>query len=478
MLTAPCRACGLTLRSEDVQQSLCSRVWPFCGPFGARAHCFSNDYPAATNGRARHSPSCSKLHNTHPSAVRCLCAFVPKTVAPSSFSLGIAIHSFVFLQSHQSRPHPRDLSRPRPAALTQSWRIVPPLSNRSIDQPRYEWSHGLTHSVVRSSSHVSPLPCHPRTPGSVIRPITTRQPSGRTTEATVTLDMFNPLLSAGGAKPTVSQEQYAAAALTSPAIPATPDEGTGAAFPGAKRRADTSSNEACHSFFDASLPQPFPLPSASPQLPATPALDDQPHLDLSFAGTFLPTDVSLPSPTLARTAPNFRLPSFDVLGIAAPHPDRIPLHPTYSFSSLGAGPLSKPEDPLHALSPPLEFRRQAEKPAVPPVASPKATRKQVEHQVPTFTPPSEPGTFNWGSLVRVRTAGAGSPPSSEPGVSPNFTLTESATGPGQAPIVVPTYTAEISGALRMAFWIQNVKNILSEHHRQPLPSCLLTTCSY
>ncbi|KAF3035295.1 hypothetical protein E8E12_002350 [Didymella heteroderae] len=271
--------------------------------------------------------------------------------------------------------------------------------------------------------------------------------------------MSDPLLSSGGAKPMASQEQYAAAALTSPALLATPDEGTGAAFPGAKRHA--AINEECHSFLDASLTQPFPLPSASPQPLATPALDDQPHLDLSFAGTFLPTDVSLPSPTLARTAPNFRLPSFDVLGIAAPHPDRIPLHPAYSFSSLGAGPLSKPEDPLHALSPPLEFRRQADKPANPPVASPKATRKQVEHQVPTFTPPSEPGTFNWGSLVRVRTAGAGSPPSSEPGISPNLTLTESATEPGQAPIIVPTYAAEISEAVRMAFWIQNVKNTLT-----------------
>lgn len=266
-----------------------------------------------------------------------------------------------------------------------------------------------------------------------------------------------------------AQEQYAAAALTSPAIPATPDEGTGPSFPGAQRRVDTSIDEP-RSFFDASIPQPFPLPSAPPQPLATPALDDQPHLDLSFAGTFLPTDVSLPSPALARTVPNFRLPSFNVLGIAAPHPDRIPLHSTYSFSSLGAGPLSKPEDPLHALSPQLELDCQADKPIEPPAASPKATRKQLEHQIPTFTPPTEPGTFNWGSLVRVRTAGAGSPPSSEPGVSPNLTITESATAPGQAPIIVPTYAAEISEAVRMAFWIQNVKNILSETNHCDFPT--------
>lgn len=294
-------------------------------------------------------------------------------------------------------------------------------------------------------------------------------PAARTTEVTVTLAMTDPQFPSRAAKPTNAQEHFAAAALISPAIPATPDEGTASdtAVPGG--RANVPINE-FRSFFDACLPQPFPLPSASPQPLATPALDDQPHLDLTFAGTFLPTDVSLPSPALARTAPDFRLPSFDVLGIAAPHPDRMPLHSTYSFSSLGAGPLSKPEDPLHALSPPLEFRRQAAKPANRSAASPRATRKQLEHQIPTFTPPSEPGTFNWGSLVKVRTAGTGSPPSSEPGVSPNLNLTESATAPGQAPIVVPTYAAEISDAVRMAAWVQNVKNILSEiYYHDPAP---------
>ena len=261
-----------------------------------------------------------------------------------------------------------------------------------------------------------------------------------------------------------TQNQYAAAALASPAIPATPDEDTGVCFTETailRGRADVPIDEP-HSFFEASLPQLLPLPSASLNPLTTPILDDQPHLDLSFTGTFLPTDVSLPSPTLARTTPNFRLPSFDVLGIAAPHPDRIPLHSTHSFSSLGAGPLSKPEDPLHVLSPPLDFCRQAETPAEAPALSPKAASKQLEHQVSTFTPPTEPGTFNWGSLVGVKTAGAGSPPSSEPGVSPNLTLTESATAPGQAPIIVPTYASEISEAARMAAWVKHVKNILSE----------------
>ena len=275
--------------------------------------------------------------------------------------------------------------------------------------------------------------------------------------------MIDPQFSSG-TKLMDAQNQYAAAALASPTIPATPDEDTGVSFTETvipRGRVGMPVNEQ-HSFFEASLPQPFPLPSASLQPLTTPTLDDQPHLDLSFTGTFLPTDVSLPSPTLARTTPNFRLPSFDVLGIAAPHPDRIQLRSTYSFSSLGAGPLSKPEDPLHVLSPPLDFRRQAVTPDEASALSPKAASKQLEHQISTFTPPTEPGTFNWGSFVGVKTAGAGSPPSSDPGVSPNLNLTESVTAPGQAPIIVPTYAIEISEAARMAAWVEHIINILSE----------------
>ena len=224
------------------------------------------------------------------------------------------------------------------------------------------------------------------------------------------------------------------------------------------------------SLLDAS--PPLPLPFASPQPLQTPILEDRPQLDLSFAGTVLPsTNVSLPTPTVVKTAHNLRLPSFDVLGIAAPHPDNVAFRTHYPFSPLGAGPLSKPEDPLHALSPPLDFHHQADRAHDTPSASPKLARAQVGHLVPTYTPPSEPGTIVWGSFVRVRPAGLGSPPSSDPGVSPNLNITASATAPGQAPIVVPTY-AELSDAVRMAAWIENVKNIISKHNQ---PACIRRT---
>lgn len=209
---------------------------------------------------------------------------------------------------------------------------------------------------------------------------------------------------------------------------------------------------------DASLPQPFPLPSASPQPLLSPIYDDRPQFDLTFAG--LPsTNVSLPTPTVLRTAHNLRLPSFDVLGIAAPHPDRYPLQSHHSFSSLGAGPLSKPEDPLHALSPPLPAPFATDSPCA---TSPRATRTRLEHLVSTYTPPSEPGTITWGPFVNVRTAALGSPPSSDPGVSPNLSTTTGATAPGHAPIIVPVSAAPDDEA-SMATWVDGIKTIISTY---------------
>jgi hypothetical protein len=272
--------------------------------------------------------------------------------------------------------------------------------------------------------------------------------------------MAEPHAASDAARRAGQQHDYAVAASSS-AIPATPDEDTGVFYPGTaapRGRANVPTGD--HpSFLDASLPQPFPSSSIAPQPLASPAQEH--HIDLSFAGTFLPTDLSLPTPNLARITHNLRLPSFDVLGIAAPHPDRIVSSYNLPFSPFGAGPLSKPEDPLHALSPPLELERRADRPIKPLVQSPTAALTPLVHPAPTFTPPAEPGTFTWGSLVNVKHAGLGSPPNSDPGVSPNLNTTASATAPGQAPIIVPTY-AEIDDEVRMAAWIEHVKDIISK----------------
>ena len=285
-----------------------------------------------------------------------------------------------------------------------------------------------------------------------------------------------PAASTDAARRAAALSDYAAL-LSSPAVPATPDQDTPVFYPGsATPRAPADVSTALHSsLLDASLPQPYPLSSAPLTLPSPAALDHRVdhylnhhldrHLDLSFATTFLPTDLSLPSPHITRLPHNLRLPSFDVLGIAAPHPDRIPLTSNLPFSPFGAGPISKPEDPLHALSPPLELERRADPPTKTLVSSPKAALTPFAHRVPTFTPPAESGTFTWGSLVNTRHVDLGSPPNSDPGVSPNLSLTASVATPGQAPIIVPAFAEDLddlNDAVRMAVWVELVKNIISK----------------
>ncbi|KAF2020144.1 hypothetical protein BU24DRAFT_431684 [Aaosphaeria arxii CBS 175.79] len=182
------------------------------------------------------------------------------------------------------------------------------------------------------------------------------------------------------------------------------------------------------------------------------------------------TDVSPATcPLITTKSLNLRLPSFDLLGIAAPHPDRIAVHSPSSFSPLGAGPLSKPEDPLHALSPSLiEPERQLPQidgtvDSSPP--SPEAARAKVQRLVPVVTPPNEePGTFNWGSFVNVGTAAVGSPPNSEPGVSPGTNITSlSAVTAETAETAVPDplSVTDLSDALGMAAWIESIRQILT-----------------
>lgn len=270
-------------------------------------------------------------------------------------------------------------------------------------------------------------------------------------------------LLSGDALSLAIQHDAEAIAPASSDIPATPDE-AGAPSPdtAVPRGFAHAAVKDFPSFLDDFLPQPQTLPLPSAETPIQ-LYDDRRQLELDFAGALPSTDVSLPTPTLIKTAHALRLPSFDELGIAVPHPDRFPLQSQYSFSSsaFGAGPLSKPEDPLHALSPPLDHCFEVAKAAEPLMTSPRADRSQAERVIPTFTPPSDPGTFHWGAVLSARPGVLGSPPSSEPGVSPNLTVTASATAPGQAPIIVPT-SAEVSDALSMSAWVEEAKGTISE----------------
>jgi hypothetical protein len=209
---------------------------------------------------------------------------------------------------------------------------------------------------------------------------------------------------------------------------------------------------------EPSLVPPFPLLAPAPLDIPSPLCETQPDLSLNFAATVVPaSDVSLPAPPIARTLHSLRLPSFDVLGIAAPHPDRPRLHPNLSFS-VGAGPLSKPEDPLHVLSPRICQLDGADR---RPRPRPKPAKPNLDRIVPLVTPPTEPGAFHWGNFVKVKTIALGSPPSSDPGQSPNLATVATAPSLASAPIVVPT-VIETTGALGMVAWTQKATETLSK----------------
>jgi hypothetical protein len=259
--------------------------------------------------------------------------------------------------------------------------------------------------------------------------------------------------------------QLHAEAAVSPGIPATPDVDVDAGAPCpetetavARLRLAAPFND-ISSLLHTSLPQPQspPLPCAQ-----TPLQEERPRVDFDFASALPPTNLSLPTPTVLETAHSLRLPSFNFLGIDAPHPDRLPSTPSHSllFAAFGAGPLSKPEDPLHALSPPLHHLCLADAATESQHGTPAATRAKLERIIPTYTPPFELGTFNWGSLVNVRTAGVGSPPSSEPASSPSLAVTASATAPGQAPIIVPMH-ADFGDAMRRTMWVEEAEDTIS-----------------
>ncbi|KAF2475480.1 uncharacterized protein BDR25DRAFT_310843 [Lindgomyces ingoldianus] len=220
------------------------------------------------------------------------------------------------------------------------------------------------------------------------------------------------------------------------------------------------------SLVESAVSQPFPLPSGpSPSLP-TPHQEHQLDLSLNFAGSALPsTNVSLPTPSIIKAGHNLRLPSFELLGIAAPHPDRIPLRQTHSFSSLGAGPLSKPEDPLHALSPALSRAQLVGADGTPSTANPETLKAQVVGLIPTVTPPTEPGTFNWGSIVKVKTTAIGSPPSSDPGVSPNMTFAVNASSAAPTPNSMPLPSrpaiTKFGDTTNMVEWVESAQEALT-----------------
>ena len=225
----------------------------------------------------------------------------------------------------------------------------------------------------------------------------------------------------------------------------------------------------CDPPFEAAVPGYIPLPGRlSPETP-TPSQETQPVFPIAgFAGDgLLTTDAPLSTPPILRAGRNLRLPSFDLLGIRAPHPDRIVSSADNPFSSLGAGPLSKPEDPLHDLSPALSRPHRlggVGDPPTSPLEELKVDQNRFHHFIPNFTPPAEPGTINWSTFANVTTAAMDSPAKSDPGTlsaalaNSTASAAESNTSSQDAPGLGHTITEKS--------WIEEAKVAIS---KRPIP---------
>ncbi|KAJ9658619.1 hypothetical protein H2201_007699 [Coniosporium apollinis] len=192
------------------------------------------------------------------------------------------------------------------------------------------------------------------------------------------------------------------------------------------------------SLLGIAIPEPIARPTVG-RLPtdtptATPRQEIQREFGLAAfgGGAHLPSTVAgFPTPPILKAAHSLRLPSFDLLGIANPHPDRLTQNHDQYFPGIGAGPLSNPADPLHAQSPLLSRARPPTESTVETLPNPsKGIQRSVKQIVHTFTPPDDRGTIDWSALPHVRTAAMDSPARSDPEArSPGIGETSASTAP-------------------------------------------------
>ncbi|KAK7732205.1 hypothetical protein SLS57_001185 [Botryosphaeria dothidea] len=159
------------------------------------------------------------------------------------------------------------------------------------------------------------------------------------------------------------------------------------------------------------IPDPVPVPGFATATPTPTHESSRP--DLGIAGILFKTTASL------------RLPSFDLLGIAAPHPDRFQPDADRFFSPVGAGPLSKPDDPLHARSPQPEPASEiVDHLPLPSSCLPKKDQAAADQFTTLPTPPPDLSSNYWGNISHVRTTAMDSPARSDaertsPGIVPH-----------------------------------------------------------
>ncbi|KAK3673316.1 hypothetical protein LTR78_006861 [Recurvomyces mirabilis] len=151
-------------------------------------------------------------------------------------------------------------------------------------------------------------------------------------------------------------------------------------------------------------------------------------MDTIVGGALAPVHTTAPQHQQSKPGPGFRLPSFEALGIAAPHPDRFGQH----FSSNGAveQPLALPSVNTSPLCGPFgmeSFAHTKEVKSGSDLIGGPAVQNQVQHFISTLTPPAELGEMDWSSIAAVTNK-----PMESPATDPGNTMSLGSGGGGQA----------------------------------------------
>ncbi|TKA34266.1 hypothetical protein B0A50_00246 [Salinomyces thailandicus] len=176
--------------------------------------------------------------------------------------------------------------------------------------------------------------------------------------------------------------------------------------------------------------------------PATGVCDCQADMNVVVGGALAPGNASPVEPSQPKAGPGLRLPSFETLGIAAPHPDRfgqegldgaLDLSPHLNMKDV-PGSVEEPEGrgPENAELNDAFARLGGGKLAAPEAPMPnnggRATTTPVQHYVATLTPPAEGGEMNWHSMATVSLAPMDSPANESGAAAPTALSTRSASG--------------------------------------------------
>ena len=214
----------------------------------------------------------------------------------------------------------------------------------------------------------------------------------------------------------------------------------------------------------------------------TPLTNDMPEqsMDMIVGGALAPVPtsasrLSLP-PTIRSTGPGLRLPSFERLGIAAPHPDRVR---GGSLDSAIARTATEPM--LDSLSGPhtdsdlirsfdnmrSTVSKRGEPSFNPPLkGSGRAIRSPIHHFVDMLTPPADTGDINWNTTTPVQNAALDSP-STDLGLPPLPNIPHTAPDDGTTAGLsthLQTSEEESEEEWDVNSWAKGAIDVLRKHH--------------